>query len=498
MAYIRTVETKSGARAVQIVWRYRQGSREIEHLGSAHTDAEWELLMAAARQRLTQGQDVLPFDVPVMHSPMSLVVTGTRMGWLLDSISAGYQALGFHKAAGGDQVFEHLVTARIIEPTSKVDAARVLGEAGIRAMSYRTVQRRLPVYATREWRDRISGACTARADLGPSALVLYDVTTLWFDTDTGDGFREPGYSKERRLEPQITVGLLTDQTGRPLMIDAFEGNRGETKTIIPVVTRFVNTYGIAGVTVVADAGMLSATNLEEIENQPGWTFIVAGRMAEIPPPIGEWLATHPGQEPANNLILTNQVVMGGPGHHRVRTVVYQYRADRARRSLHGIDEQVRKAEKQVTGKASVKRNRFVSITGGTKTVNRDLETKARALAGWKSYITNIANPDPATVISQYHQLWRIEHSFRMSKHDLRARPIYHHLKDSINAHLTIVFTALAVSHWIEEHTRWSIKRFVKTLRRYRTVTINTGTNTLIAEDPLPDEIRTLLSYLPTH
>ena len=92
MAYVRTVRTKSGARAVQIVWRYRQGSRELEHVGSAHSDAEWEVLMAAARQRLAEGQDVLPFDVPVVRGPGSLVATGTRMGSLLDSIRAGYEA----------------------------------------------------------------------------------------------------------------------------------------------------------------------------------------------------------------------------------------------------------------------------------------------------------------------------------------------------------------------------------------------------------------------
>ena len=113
-----------------------------------------------------------------------------------------------------------MVTARIIEPTSKQDAARVLAEAGMRALSYRTVKRRLPGYAEPEWRDRLSGACAAAAGLGPSALVLYDVTTLWFETDTGDGFREPGFSKERRLDPQITVGLA-DRRDR----DAVDGRR---------------------------------------------------------------------------------------------------------------------------------------------------------------------------------------------------------------------------------------------------------------------------------
>jgi transposase len=93
------------------------------------------------------------------------------------------------------------------------------------------------------------------------------------------------------------------------------------------------------------------------------------------------------------------------------------------------------------------------------------------------------------VISSYHQLYEIERSFRMSKHDLQARPIYHHLRDSIEAHLTIVFAALAVSRWIERRTGWSIRKFVKTARRYRTIEIQAGPHVIAAADPLPDELR---------
>jgi transposase len=100
----------------------------------------------------------------------------------------------------------------------------------------------------------------------------------------------------------------------------------------------------------------------------------------------------------------------------------------------------------VAGKAPIKRNRFITLAGGDKSVNRELEAKARTLAGWKSYITNINRPTPEFVIDAYHQLWRIEKSFRMSKHDLQARPIYHHKRESIEAHLAVVFAALAVTH----------------------------------------------------
>src|SRR5512142_1781152 len=105
----------------------------------------------------------------------------------------------------GTRCSGQLVLARIIEPVSKLDSLRVLEEAGVAAASYRTVKRRLPVYAKDSWRREISAACAAHAGLGPASLVLFDVSTLYFETDTGDGFRESGFSKERRLEPQITI-----------------------------------------------------------------------------------------------------------------------------------------------------------------------------------------------------------------------------------------------------------------------------------------------------
>jgi hypothetical protein len=115
------------------------------------------------------------------------------------------------------------VLARIIEPTSKLDAARVLEEAGVSLASYPTVNRRLPVYAKQAWREKLAAACAAHAQLGRASLVLYDLSTLYFETDAGDGFREPGFSKERRLDPQITIGLITDAGGFPLMVSGSSG-----------------------------------------------------------------------------------------------------------------------------------------------------------------------------------------------------------------------------------------------------------------------------------
>ncbi len=192
---MRTVKTASGARAVQIVWSSRRGSRDIEHIGSAHDDAGLELLKAVARQRLAAGQGQLSLGPGFGGQAEDVLpITSSRMGHLLDALSHAYRVLGFDRAAGGDEVFFQLVLARVIEPTSKLDAPRVLEEAGQAAASYATVKRRLPAYAKDSWRRSLSAACAAHAGLGRASLVLYDVSTLYFETDAADGFREPGFS----------------------------------------------------------------------------------------------------------------------------------------------------------------------------------------------------------------------------------------------------------------------------------------------------------------
>jgi len=308
---VRTVKTSSGATAVQIVYSSRRGSREIEHLGSAHSGAEVELLKAAARQRLAAGQGELDLGLAVGAPGGPLPITASRMGQLVHALAHGCRVLGFDSAAGGDEVFAQLVLARIIEPTSKLDSARVLEEAGVEPVSYRTVKRRLPEYAKQAWRQRLSAACAGHAGLGPASLVLYDVSTLYFETDAGDGFREPGFSKERRLNPQITIGLLTDQAGFPLMVSAFEGNKPETKTMLPVIREFMAAHQLPDVTVVADAGMVSEANQKEIE-AAGLSFILGQRIPETP----GWSRNGTVNTPARTFRTAMSSRSGGPRAER--------------------------------------------------------------------------------------------------------------------------------------------------------------------------------------
>lgn len=315
---------------MQIVHSSRKGARSIEHIGSAHDDAELAVLKEVARQRLNASQ--LSFDLAGLNSENAagsapqepagagcvVPITSNRMGVLLEALETDWKAVGLDGLNGADEVFRQLVTARLIEPTSKQDSLRVLAEAGLSPVSYATVKRHLPSYATEGFTRDLSRLLAGYARIGRAWLVLFDVTALYFETDKADGFREPGLSKERRLEPQITVGLLTDETGFPLRAGAFEGNKAETATTIPMINDFMDVYSLDDVVLAANAGMISAT--------------------------------------------------------------------RARHTLRGIDTQVAKAEKAVAGKIPVKRNRFVHLSGATR--NRDLEKRARTLAGWKGYVTN--------------------------------------------------------------------------------------------------------------
>jgi Transposase DDE domain len=176
----------------------------------------------------------------------------------------------------------------------------------------------------------LAAACAKHAALGPASLVLYDVSTLYFETDHADGFPEPGFSKERRLEPQITIGLLTDVAGFPLQVEAFEGNKAETATMLPTIEAFIKAHKLKDVTIVADAGMIFAANIKAIE-AAGLSFILGVKMPEIPYVVAEWREHHPDAEVPDGQVFTQPWPAGPTDKRRDQVIYYQYKTDRARR-----------------------------------------------------------------------------------------------------------------------------------------------------------------------
>lgn len=478
MSFIRKVKTSSGATAVQIARKSSGRIVEIKHLGSAHTDEELEVLISLAKNRLEGGQQSLFPDPKKSSFKIGLKQSFSHL--LFQVLREQYQQLGFSKL--DDEYFTRLCIARIVEPTSKLDSLRVLSDLGIGDLSKDRLYRCLTKTVAKDYRTTISTMCFDQAASQGLSLVLYDVTTLYFEVQKEDGYRRAGLSKERRLEPQIIIGLLVNQDGFPLGLQSFEGNTAETKTILPVIEAFRVQHRLDTITVVADAAMLSLKNLEAL-SYSGYHYIVGSRLSKVPYDIAQYQKTQS--------LTDNQIMVTQKDNYKV---IYQYRAKRASLDIKNIEEQIAKARRIVNGQAPVKRNRFLSLKTREKKLNQALMDKAYALAGIKGYVTDL-DLYPEKIIAAYHQLFEVEASFRMAKSDLKARPIFHRKRDAIEAHLTIVLASLAVSRRIERLTGISIKRFVKSLRPIRSGIVTLNGKEYAAEAEVPKDIHKLLQKL---
>lgn len=525
--FIRKVRTASGAVAVQIVTRDGRRVIDIDHVGSAHSDGDLELLLQAAQSRLHPGQGMLDLG-PIEQIPASMQdvadwtadidqpvlpvdgpgrrrvtagggkVVGTSSLTLWESLAWVYTRLGFD--ALGDDAFKSLVLGRIIEPTSKADTRRVLGEVGVKVPALSTIYLSLQRCQARDYRGMLAKACFAYSarTAGKSAFLMYDVTTLHFQNEQEDDLRKVGMSKEHRIDPQVQVGLLVDPSGFPLEVALFEGNTAETTTLIPVLEGFQQRHGVMDMVVVADAGMLSAANLNALEDA-GFLFIVGSRLTKAPYDLADHFARH-GDYFEDGQILESTRVMGTGRAGRERRVVYQWSFKRYQRDNKTINLQIARAEKVAQGKTSLKTARFLKVGGAKKELNQATIDRARQLAGLKGYVTNLpkAMMTGAQVISSYHDLWKVEASFRMTKSDLKARPVFHHRRESIEAHLTVVFAALAITRYLTAATGVSIKKIVQTLRNVRSATVEINGQHLTLDPKMPAEAQHLIDAIKGH
>ena len=423
---------------------------------------------------------------------------------LYDALAGVYSSLGFDVV--DDEVFRDLVIARVVEPTSLLDVDRVLAEMGRVSASLSTRKRTLRRARAGTYRDQIATACFHHTLAnGDVSLVLYDVTTLYFEAEKEDDLRKVGYSKERRVDPQIVVGLLVDRAGFPLEIGCFEGNRAETLTIIPIVKQFQARHGLADMVVVADAGMLSSTNLRELD-EAGLRFIVGSRVTKAPKDLESHFRWHgdaftdgqvidtitprTGHKIENNPKRKAEPVWDPGQHPGSWRAVWAYSKKRAVRDNRTLSLQEDRAKQVVAGEKAARAPRFVKTRNGAAELDETSLARARRLVGLKGYVTNTpADLMPAgEVIGSYHALWQVEQSFRMSKTDLRARPMFARTRDAIEAHLTIVFTALALSREVQNRTGLSPRRVLRTLKPLRSATVEiNGITTTIPPGPSPHE-----------
>ena len=395
MVFVRKVRTASGATAVQIA--ERRGGRDVvlEHLGSAHTPAELAALLQTARDKTHPGQGELDLGQSPVPAGQA-VITSKRSALLWHVLTSAYTRLGFDVI--GDEAFEQLVLARVVEPMSTADSVRVLEEIGVAPAGLRTFFRALGRSHERDYRGQVAAACFARASHhGDLTLVLYDVTTLYFEAEHEDDLRKVGYSKERRIDPQVVVGLLVDRGGFPLEVTCWEGNKAETATILPTVRGFQDRHGVADMVVVADAGMLSSTNLKDLD-EAGLRFIVGSRARKAPADLASYFRWHGDAFTDGQLIDTitprhasaasendpavRDEPIWQPGTHpRSWRAVWAYSARRAVRDGGTLTLQENRAKAVVAGERAARTPRFVTIHGNAAVLDEPALARPAAWSG---------------------------------------------------------------------------------------------------------------------
>jgi hypothetical protein len=503
------------------VAEYVDGRRRIlKHFGSAHDQAGLGLLIAQATRWLAgelQDQLDLGVDTPVGQARLLGQESAERLlpAWVepvrtvgrpvskprvLASVSqllyglvgSVYSDLGFDVLDDG--VFKDLVIARVVEPTSLSDVDRVLGELGVGdPASLSSRKRSLKRACDGSYRNLLAQACYRRVSGGGDmSLVLYDVTTLRTQAEYEDGFRKVGFSKERSVDPQVVVGLLADRSGFPLEIGSWEGNKAEKHTIVPIVEAFSAAHpDLDQLVVVADAGMLSATNLKTLDDA-GHRFIVGSRTSKGPIDLESHFRWHGdaftdgqvidtitpkiGANSENDPASRPEPVWDPNAHPGSWRAVWQYSAKRFARDNRTLTAQENRARAAIEGDKPARTPRFVKTTAKGLKLDEKSLARARQMAGLKGYVTNIPVTimEPKEVLDSYHDLWHIEESFRISKNDLAARPFFARKQDAIQAHLTIVFAALAIARTIQQRTGLSLRRVLRILRPLRSAVIETN------------------------
>lgn len=451
--FVRKKSNKSGSVSIQIIDK-SNGYRVIKTMGSAKDPQEVQRLVELgelfiARQR---GQYLLfPEDQHdraviadfVKHlGNASIRTVGPELifGRLFDDIGFGVIP---------EQLFRDIVMARLVYPTSKLKTVdylyRYQGKTVNVQEVYRFLDRLNKQYA--EQAQQIAYKHTKKI-LKRITVVFYDMTTLYFEAENEDDLRKIGFSKDGKFQcPQIMLGLLVGERGYPIGYDIFEGNTFEGKTLLPVLNQIQKRYHFGKPVVVADAAMLSKDNLDTLDRAQ-YPFIVAARLRNETDAMQERILTR-----CTGLRHGQSVVID---HEQNRRLIVSYSNQRAKKDLYNRQRGLERLRKRIHSGRMTKEhlnnrgyNRFLKLTGEISIeIDEAMIVQAARWDGLKGYITNTDLP-PVDIIENYSQLWQIERAFRISKTDLRVRPIYHRNRCRIESHILVAFVAYTIYKELE-------------------------------------------------
>lgn len=455
MYKIRRIKYSSKSVSIQV---YKIENRKrviVKHIGTAGNEEEKLHLLSLADDFIEKASKQLNlFNKQETNNIFYINKTefiGIHYTFLYELILRVIKTIGFDKIK--NKLLLDLVILRMMEPASKLRSIELLEE-------YFGIKHRRQSYyeSVPQWLNLKSKAETIAINFASKHyafnfdLLFYDVTTLYFESFEEDELRKNGFSKDNKFQqPQILVALMVTKEGMPIAYEVFPGNTFEGHTIIPVVKDFIKKNKVKEFTVVADAAMISAENIQALKEND-INYIVGARLGNLSNEILDQMNKNISREDGESI--------------RIKTdsgyLICGYSSLRYKKDKYEMLKQIDKAQYLVDHPSKNKKLKFTKLTEQNIELNQKLIDKTQKILGIKGYYTNLKEDiaDNKTIIQRYSELYRIEHAFRISKSDLQTRPIFHYKDKPIKLHLVICFIALVISKHLEIKTSTSIKNII--------------------------------------
>lgn len=471
MHRIRTVKTSSGATAVQVVRYVNRKTVVDSHIGSSKNSDDILRLKESAYRWIEQNSQQLSLFSLASCDKNDVAKTSLIPLAKCRNLGFSYQLL-YETLANLSNLFKFhllpnrqikllidLVLTRIVSPSSKLESLKFLKRYFNANHSYRTLSRALPTFIALKDEIEFKVIAIAKKHFGFNfSLVFYDLTTLYFESFETDELRRIGFSKDNKsANPQVMIGLLVNDLGFPISYQLFAGNKFEGHSLTPSILTLKKKHKIKQMTVVADSAMISDDNIKFLKTQK-LNYIVAARTANLKIQTIEEIAKNlNGQDEATIRIKTESK----------GDLILHFSSKRYKKEKAEMEKQLEKAKlilKTPSKAEIIKRTKFLRGKKLGYELNQELIHKANLLLGIKGYYSNCDKLTDHEIISHYKDLWRVEQAFRISKSDLKARPIFHNKQQAIETHILICFMALALAKYIEIKTKKSIKFVINELK----------------------------------
>lgn len=456
--FIREKKNRSGSVSIQIISKVRGKYKVVKTIGCATEQHKIDRLKIQASQQMEELQRqpslFASADDQLVDQAFSSL-SNSHIRTVGPELIFGkiYDYIGF--GAIREPLFRHLVVARLAFPLSKMKTSEYLYRYQGVWIDTDKIYRFLDKLnnCLKEQVEQIAFAHTKHVLKEEVSVVFYDMTTLYFEASDEDDLRKTGFSKDgKHSNPQIVIGLLVGLSGYPIGYDIFEGNTYEGHTLIPFLEKMQEKFDINKPVVIADSGLLSNDNLKALEDE-GYEYIIGARLKNENKTVGQQIFGHKYQD--GDFYCVDKEVTIEKKKRRRRLIVH-YSDARARKDAHnrkrGLDRLEKRLKSGQLTKSNINNrgyNKYLEMKGEvTISIDYRKYESDSIWDGLKGYITN-SKFSGKMILENYAQLWHIEKAFRISKTDLRIRPIYHRLRHRIEAHICIAFTAYSVYKELE-------------------------------------------------